>query len=78
MKKKVHYVLAFASPDRGIWPNGRDQCIFCGKGYDDGTVEEDEFHRVFNAKTNWEFSRKYKTPFCRDNNEIMALWVMTE
>lgn len=76
--RTVHYVLDRVSPDREKWPDGVDSCIFCGKAYREEEGRYEEFCRTLNAKRDWEFSRKYKTQFCRDDNEIMALWVMKE
>jgi len=74
----VHYVLDRVSAGLKKWPDGVDSCIFCGKAYHEEEGRYEEFCRTFNAKRDWEFSRKYKTKFCRDDNEIMALWVMKE
>jgi hypothetical protein len=78
MEKSVHYVITSTATNLKQWPDGRDRCIFCGKDYTEGEWKEEEFCRVLNAKNNWEFARQYKTSFCREDNEIMALWVMAE
>ena len=78
MGKSVHYVLDRVSPELEKFPDGMDRCIFCGKDYIEGEWREEEFCRVLNAKWNWEFARQYKTSFCREDNEIMAIWVMAE
>ena len=77
MNKTVHYILGSIASYRDQWPEGRTRCIFCGKSIGDRDPEVDEFHTVYNPKKNWEAARKFRT-MCREDDEIVAIWVMTE
>ena len=77
MGKSVHYVITSTAANLKQWPDGRDRCIFCGKSREDRDKDVDEFHTVFDPKKNWEAARKFRT-MCREDDEIMAIWVMME